>query len=124
MGLGVQMQRAATRQSPGIDSAAKRHLNWIKQRGICAACNNDGGVIAHHSSGSSAKVMVGLERVMIGHWFILGLCQPCDNIVTRRGRKAFRDAFGNQCGLWLLQAESYGEELPLNILQESVKWWY
>lgn len=115
------MQRKDTKQSPGIDAAAKRHLKWVKERGICAACGNDGGVIAHHSAGSSAKVHVGLVRVMIGHWFILGLCLCCDNLATR-SRARFREAFGKECDLWLKQAESYPEEIPLLIIQGIAKW--
>lgn len=115
------MNRRATKQSPAIDAAAKRHLKWIKGRGICCACGNTGGVIAHHSAGSSAKVHVGLVRVMIGHWFILGLCQPCDSMATR-SRARFRDAFGKECDLWLKQSENYKEEIPPLIIQGIVTW--
>lgn len=116
------MNRRATKQSPAIDAAAKRHLKWIKERGICCACGNTGGVIAHHSAGSSAKVHVGLSRVMIGHWFILGLCLCCDNLATRKGRVKFREALGKECDLWLKQAESYPEEIPLLIIQGVIAW--
>jgi hypothetical protein len=116
------MNRKATRQSPGIDAAAKRHLTWIKSRGICCACGNTGGVIGHHFAGSSAKVHVGLQRVHIGNWAINGLCEPCDNLATRRGRVIFREMFGNECDLWLKQAEHYPEEIPLLIIQGVIAW--
>ena len=111
------MQRKATKQSPAANANEKAYISWIKERGICAACGNDGGVIAHHCMGSTFKVHVELERVQIGNWFIIGLCQCCDNIVTRQSRKAFTESFGSQSSLWLKQAEQYPVEIPLKIIQ-------
>jgi hypothetical protein len=111
------MQRKATRQSRAANAEEKAHITWIKERGICAACGATGGVIAHHCEGATFKVRVGFERVQIGHWFVLGLCQCCDNIVTRQSRSALRDAFGAQSELWLKQAEQYPREIPINVIQ-------
>lgn len=97
------MQRKPTRQSRGPDAAEKRHMAWIKERGICAACVNDGGVIGHHCEGATFKH----NKILLGHWFVIGLCQCCDNIITRQSRRAFRDAFGNQCDLWFKQLQEY-----------------
>ncbi len=99
------MQRLATKQSPGANATERAHIKWIKERGICAACDSSGGVIAHHCAGSTYKVHVGLERVQIGHAFVLGLCQCCDNIVTRGSHRAFFNAFGCYTNLWLKQYE-------------------
>jgi len=93
------MQKKATPQSPAAKTKAKSHMGWLKDRGICAACSNDGGVICHHSVGASFKVHVGIERVHIGNEFVLGLCLACDTLRTR-SRKAFIDAFGLECKLW------------------------
>lgn len=116
------MQRKATKQSRAINSAERAHLRWIKERGICCACGNAGGVVAHHFAGSSAKVMVGLNRVMIGHYAINGLCQCCDNIVTREGRPAFRRKFGPENKLWLKQAEQYPVEIPIDVISAIARW--
>lgn len=97
------MNRKPTRQSRGPNSAEKRHISWIKERMVCAACRQFGPVIAHHAEGATFKH----NKVLIGHLFILGLCQSCDNIVTRQSRKAFRDSFGSQSGLWAEQFEEY-----------------
>ncbi len=94
------MQRLATKQSPSAGAKAKAHMAWLKDRGICSACNDDSGVICHHSVGSSFKVHVGFERVQIGNEFVLGLCGSCDSLRTRGGRKAFTDAFGLECKVW------------------------
>jgi hypothetical protein len=111
------MQRKPTPQSRGIRSAEKHHLDWGKERCICSACGAHGYVIAHHFAGSSAKVVVGFERVMIGHWAINFLCQKCDDIVTHQSRRAFRDIYGKECEVWLRQAEQYPKEIPLNVMQ-------
>lgn len=67
------------------------------------ACGSDGGVICHHAVGSSYKVRVGLEIVLIGHALVIGLCQCCDNLVTRGTHKAFRESFGSYADLWAKQ---------------------
>lgn len=99
------MQRPSTKQSRGANADEKRHIAWLKNRGICAACGNDGGVICHHAVGSSYKVTVGLERVLIGHALVIGLCEPCDNLVTRGTHKALKDSFGTYAELWARQYE-------------------
>jgi hypothetical protein len=116
------MQRPSTRQSRGINAAELEHLRWVKDRGICSACGNTGGVIAHHFAGSSAKARVGLEIVMIGHWAINGLCQNCDDIVTHGSRRAFREIFGNECDVWLKQAGHYPKQIPIEVISGVAKW--
>lgn len=111
------MQRPATKQSPSARTSEKSFIGWIKDRGICVACSSDGGVIAHHCVGSSAKTYVGIERVMIGHWFVIGLCQSCDNIVTRGSRREFENSFGSQSSLWLRQIEQYNKPIPENVIE-------
>jgi hypothetical protein len=71
--------------------------------------------------GSTYKVHVGLERVQIGNWFVIGLCLACDNVVTRQSRKAFVEAFGLQSKLWQKQAEDYPVEIPLKIIRGIAK---
>ncbi len=99
------MQRLATKQSPSANAIERAHIKWIKERGECIACGNAGGVIAHHSVGSTFKLRVGFERVQIGNAFVIGLCQCCDNVVTRGSHRAFREAFGSYSALWLRQYE-------------------
>jgi len=107
------MQRKATNNTRSANAAERAHMSWIKDRGICAACGNDGGVINHHCEGASFRN----NKVLCGHFFVIGLCQPCDNIITRGSRKAFREQFGPQSELWLKQAEQYPVEIPLEIIQ-------
>lgn len=116
------MQRKITKQSRGANADEKAFIRWIKERGICAACGSDGGVIAHHVVGSSAKIRVGLERVHYGHWFVNGLCQKCDNIVTHNSRQAFRDIFDTESNIWLDQIKNYPEEIPEIIIEAVIKY--
>lgn len=111
------MRRKSTKQSRGINAEEKAHMTWAKERCICAACDRPGPVVAHHCEGSTFKVRAGLERIMVGHWFVIGLCQSCDDIVTHGSRRAFRERFGDQCDLWLTQAESYPKEIPINVIK-------
>jgi hypothetical protein len=97
------MQRKPTRQSRGADSAERRHIKWIKERCICAACGCNALVVAHHCEGACFKI----NKVQLGHIFVVGLCITCDNIVTRGSRKALREAFGPQSEMWRRQLEQY-----------------
>jgi hypothetical protein len=97
------VQRKITKQSRGANSSEKRFILWIKSRGICAACDNDGGVICHHIYGSSYRI----NKILVGHWAVLGLCQMCDNVITRNSPKVFEAQFGKQSDLWMLQIEQY-----------------
>ena len=118
------MQRKATAQSRGANALEKAHMQWIKERGICIACGNDAGVIIHHCVGSSYKVRVGAERVLIGHAMVLGLCICCDSIVTRGSHKAFNYAFGKYVDLWELQYKSSPiifDEITINGIKLSGK---
>lgn len=114
------MQRKATKQSPAANTAEKRHLVWVKNRGVCAACLNAAPLILHHCEGSSFRN----NKILIGHWFVLGLCQCCDNIITRGSRKAFRLQFGSQSSLWLRQFENYvpKDECPIEVINSIVTW--
>ena len=97
------MMRPVTRQSRGRDAAEKRFHTWIKGRGVCACCKNEGGVYLHHMYGSTFK----FKKLMLGHWATLGLCQLCDDVITKGSRRAFTERFGPQCKLWLIQLQSY-----------------
>lgn len=111
------MRRKATRQSPATPANAKKLMAWIKERQLCAACNNPGPVINHHFVGSTRKVYVGIERVAIGEYAVNGLCQQCDDIVTHGTRKEFREKYGPESDLWLVQVEDYPGEIPIPVYQ-------
>jgi len=111
------MQRKPTRQSRGANSDEKRYMRWIKERGICVVCDNDGGVIAHHCVGSTYKVHMGVEPVQIGHAFVIGLCGACDNIVTRGSHKKFREMFGLESEFWQKQYKDSPVKFEKNVIE-------
>lgn len=111
------MQRKSNRQSRGINSEEKAHMTWVKERCICAACDRHGPVIIHHVMGSAFKKKVNLVTVLLGHWYILGLCKECDDVVTHGSRKAFREKFGPESNLFFIQSTKYHKEIPLEVIQ-------
>jgi len=116
------MQRKPTPQSPAANAAEKRHMAWIKERGVCMTDNrvNSCGVIAHHCEGSTFKH----NKILIGHWFVIGLCETCDDCITRGSRRVFREKFGAQSELWLKQFEEYPHknECPVEVVDAIRAW--
>ncbi|WP_339898257.1 hypothetical protein [uncultured Gilvimarinus sp.] len=114
------MQRRATKTTRGPNAAEKRHLAWIKGREVCAATGAPGPVIGHHCEGSCFKH----NKVLIGHWFVLGLSEFADAAVTRGGRRQFRWQYGPQSGLWLRQLEDYPhrDEVPDEVVEAIRSW--
>ena len=62
--------------------------------------------------GATYKVTVDFERLQIGHLFVIGLCQLCDDIVTHGSRKKFTDYHGPQCEIWAIQAADCPLPIP------------
>jgi hypothetical protein len=116
------MQRKPTPQSRGIRAVEKRHMHWIKNRCICAACGKPGPVINHHFLGSARKLPNGLERVFCGHWAVVGLCQRCDDLVTFGSPKKLSDQYGPVSDMWFRQIEEFPEEVPLNVMAAIGQW--
>lgn len=114
------MQRKATKQSPAPSAAAMRHLAWVKHRELCAACGKYSQLIAHHCEGSTFRH----NRAYIGPWFVIGICQDCDDIVTHGSRRAFRDIHGPQSEIWSRQFSEYNaqDECPQEI-QLAIEDW-
>jgi hypothetical protein len=115
------MQRKITKQSPAPSAAAMRHLAWIKtELEHCSACGHQAPLIAHHCEGSTFKH----NKAYVGPWFILGLCEWCDSIVTTGSRRIFRDIYGPQSDLWHKQLQKYParHECPLDVFAAIANW--
>lgn len=114
------MQRKPTKQSPGPNAAERRHATWVKFGTTCAACNKYACLIVHHCEGSTFRH----NKTLIGHWFILGLCQDCDDIVTFSCRRHFREEYGPQSALWAKQIAQYAanDECPEEVKQAILDW--
>lgn len=116
------MQRRATAQSRGPNASERARMAWLKDRQICAACGSHGPVINHHAEGSCCKIKVGLVTVHIGHAFVLGLCQCCDDLVTHGSRRALTDVYGPQSQMWLKQERDNPSPAP-EIIFEGIRRW-
>ena len=108
----TKVQTKASKKSRAANSLERQHMQWIKERMICAACSRQEPVICHHMYGQMTKAKVDFVTVQIGHAAVLGVCQECDNIVTHGSRRAFTDAFGPQNKLWQAQYASWTNTFP------------
>lgn len=117
------MQRKATKNTRGPNAAEKRYLKYIKtEKLLCDACSRYGPLIAHHCEGATFKH----NKVLVGHWFLLGLCQHCDDIVTQGSRRAFREKYGPQSRLSVHALKEYeyitGQRVPQDVLHSIENW--
>ena len=110
------MQRRATKTTRGPNSAEKHFVGWVKNRDQCSACGNHRPVIAHHAMGATYKH----RKTLIGHFFVLGLCEECDGVVTHGNRRWFKQCFGLQSKLWEPLAEEYERETG-RLIPEEIK---
>lgn len=95
-------------------------MAWIKERGICAATGAPGPVIGHHCEGATFRY----QKTLIGHWFVIGLSEFADAVITRGSRRRFREIYGPQSELWLKQLQHYPhrEEVPDEVV-EAIRAW-
>lgn len=116
------MQRKPTKNTRGPNAKEKRYIRYIKtEKQCCDACGRYGPLVAHHCEGATFKH----NKVLIGHWFLLGLCGHCDDIVTRGSRRAFREKYGPQARIALKALEDYmlvGDQVPKDVLDAIRDW--
>jgi len=117
------MQRKPTKNTRGPDASEKHYQNWIKtERQTCAACGNKGPVIGHHCEGATFKH----NKELVGHWFFIGLCQACDDVVTHGSRRGFRELFGPQSAMWEKEQIAYlidtERECPPGVYMAIMDW--
>ena len=115
------MQSKPTKQTPAPSAAERRFMAYTKDSD-CICCGNPGPSIVDHIWGKSKKLYNGPERVHVGHWAVIPLCVPCDNVKTRGSRRAFEDQFYSQVTMWFLHAiRNYGKEnIPESVRQAMI----
>ena len=89
------MQRKATKNTRSANRAEKSFHSWLKIQ-PCVTCNNSAPSIVHHCEGATFKH----NKVLVGHWFCIPLCQECDDVITNGSRRAFINKFGAQSYFW------------------------
>jgi hypothetical protein len=111
------MNRKPTRQSRGPNAEEKRFHGFTKEAS-CIACGNPGPSIVHHCEGSTFKN----NKVLVGHYFVLPLCELCDTVITNGSKKAFRAEFGPQSELWGRHIERSGFKPPGEVSAAVESW--
>ena len=101
------MQRKSTKQSRGASPQEREFIVWMKERN-CSYCGNPGPSRYDHCAGSSAKIKVDFETVIIGHYFGLAECMACAEL----SHKDKYLAFGPHHKLWALEIDSYSGVIP------------
>lgn len=116
--MGELMQRKPTKNTRGPNADEKRFQAWCKDSD-CITCGAPGPSIVHHCEGATFKH----NKVLIGHWFCIPLCETCDNVITRGSRKVFRDIYGPQSDYWKAGYEYYKgkSDIPVNCPYEVYK---
>lgn len=113
------MRRKGTAQSPAANAKERDFIGTVKML-PCICCDQPGPSIADHIYGSAKKLYADeyrLERVHVGHYAILPLCEHCDSVKTRGNRRAFEDQFGKPETLWLRMLEKHGLKVPSNVVR-------
>ena len=113
------MQRKPTKKTRGSNAQEKAFQGWTKERSCCV-CGNY-GVVVHHCEGSTFKLKVNFETVLLGHYFVIPLCQHCDDVITNGSRRLFRERFSMQSDFWMIEALEYAKETgikpPDNVIE-------
>lgn len=119
------MQRRPTKNTRGANAEEKRFHKWIKEDcEICAACckPNHRNLIVHHCEGSTFRH----NKTLVGHWFTIGLCPSCDDIITHGSKNKFRELYGPQSECWENLIFKYlvatGNETPYRIMKSIMDW--
>ena len=117
------MQRKPTNNTRGPNADEKRFQAWCKEQ-ACCVCDNTGPSIVHHCEGSTFKH----NKTLVGHWFVIPLCEACDDVITKGNRRAFRDRFGPQSNLWDSTVVNYQCDkedffiVPLDVFDAIMDW--
>lgn len=116
------MQRKATKNTRGPNAEEKRFHQWIKEWQFCIACNEPAPTILHHCEGACFRH----NKVLVGHWFVIGLCQQCDDVITHGSRKRFRLQFGPQSELWWETHQEHAKQTgimpPFEVAHAIMDW--
>jgi len=115
------MQRKATKKSTRAAlSDEKQFMKWVKDQD-CIECGNS-PVIVDHMYGATFIH----NKVLIGHWALLPLCDHCDPVKTNGSHKAYKEHFGRtQAKAWMglvAKYDCYAEIVPLDVFRAVMDW--
>ena len=109
------MQRRATKRSTrAANSEEKKFARWVAEQ-PCCECGSP-RVIVDHMYGSAFIH----NKVLIGHWALLPLCEMCDAIKTQGSHNAYIKEFGRtqaQAWLELVSSSQWVNKIPPEVYQ-------
>lgn len=111
------MQRKATKNTRAANAEEKK-FHAITKLSDCIVCGAEKPSIVHHCEGATFKH----NKVLVGHWFVLPLCQGCDDVITYGSRRSFRERFGAQSDFWLKHVDNTGVVPPEDVYNAIVDW--
>ena len=115
------MNRKPTKNTRGPNIHERRFQAWCKEQ-PCIVTGHPGPSIVHHCEGATFKH----NKVLVGHWFCIPLCEEIDDIITHGSRKKFREQFGAQSTWWLMAVGIYTMERsktpPIDVEQAIRDW--
>ncbi len=82
------MQRKKSKKTRSENAEEKAFRKWVAEQ-PCIECG-DYPVIVDHCYGSSFKH----NKVLIGMWALLPLCEQCDRVKTFGSHNTYREVFG------------------------------
>ncbi len=116
------MQRKASKKTRGPNAEEKRYQKWVKDSFFCITCEEDRPVICHHCEGATFRH----NKILVGHWFCIGLCEQCDNIITNGSRRDFVKKFGPQSNYWRDSRWDFADETgffpPQDVFDAIMDW--
>lgn len=101
------MQRKPTKNTRGPNANEKRFMRWVKEQ-PCCVCGREGPSIVDHAMGATYKH----NKTLIGHWFLLPLCEEHDSYKRYASRRGFINAYGYMSSYWSQLVSNYALEVP------------
>lgn len=104
------MQRKKTNNTRAASADEKRFMAWVKDQPCCEC--GDTPVIVEHCKGSTYRH----NRVLIGMWYLLPLCQSCDSVKTQGSWRVFTNKFGLMSLMWKRLIVDYDGQIPEEVI--------
>ena len=115
------MKRKPTKNTRGPNADETRFQAWLKER-PCIAEEVPGPSIVHHCEGATFKH----NKILVGHWFCIPLCEEADRVVTNGSRRKFREIYGPQSMLWRYEIIDFeketGKKCPDSVYDAIMDW--
>lgn len=96
----------------------KKFAKWCKNHS-CIVCGLPAPSIVDHMYGSTFRH----NKVLVGHWALLPLCESCDEIKTLGSLRRFEEITGRtQASYWLEMIEEYHKDVPWDVIMAIKDW--